>query len=179
LRAVSYGGKKERNEMRWLTRWLNNGSSRHSREPEEPSPFRYSRLYGDEKYTLQNMLLKQVNYDSSAPLLKSVCSDHIPHIWYESHEDIGSMASGDAFWSGVMDADLMRFARCVLERLNPEFELFELTGARMVRFTHWGNGYPVLRLDVIGKRISSLSKLHLASSPIRPVPKQGKNRLRS
>jgi hypothetical protein len=97
--------------MRWLTR------------------FGYSRLYGDEKYTLQNMLLKEVGYDASAAVLKSVWSDHIPHIWYEFQEDIGSMASGDAFWAGVMDADLMRFARRVLERLNPEFELFDLTGA--------------------------------------------------
>jgi hypothetical protein len=143
--------------MKWLMRWLNNGSSCGSCKSDEPGRFCYSRLYGSERYSLQNMLLNEVNYDMKSPLRlrKSVWSDYIPDIWHESQKDIDSMTSGDAFWAGVKPADLLRFARHMLEKSNPEFKTIELIGVRIVRFTGVWDGYPKLRLDVIGQRVSS------------------------
>lgn len=110
-------------------------------------PFCYERLYGNEKYSLNNMLMTQtsvlparVEYGKAA----SWYSDQVSKEWDAARVGISSTANGDAWWNGVDSKQLLRFAK----RIAVAFGFtHDVTVARIVRYTNAGQ-YPVYRLDI-------------------------------
>ena len=71
------------------------------RRPGDPDPFDYSRLYGNEKYSLNNMLMNSVNATNTATLKPpkraiDFWSDRSHSEWRAASEGIISQESGDA-----------------------------------------------------------------------------------
>lgn len=112
----------------------------------ETDPFSLDRLYGDEKYGLNNMQLKSVNFPArvSANRAASIWSDRSREAWRKHQKVLISRDSGDAFFTGVTDESLLTFANAMAKESGFPHEV---TGVRVVRFTD-GGGYPVLRLDI-------------------------------
>jgi hypothetical protein len=122
-----------------------------SERPTNPDPFNARRLYGHEKYSLRNMLLAQVG---SAEIPAGHSSylqyyDRLYSEWEAASEGITSTESGDAFWHGVSQADLMLFASRMLSLCHIEGTA---TAMRIIRFTNLGNGYPCPLLEITFKR---------------------------
>jgi hypothetical protein len=70
-------------EQDWYGRMRPN-KAKATRDPNQPSPFEFGRLYGDEKHSLQNMLLAEVNAPRQLkPNQRSfdVWSDRAPELW--------------------------------------------------------------------------------------------------
>jgi len=110
-------------------------------------PFEFSRLYGDEKYSLTEMTLREVNFPDEVEdgHVTSTWSDRVgSDAWYAAKEGIESRMSGDAWWNGVSSEDFLAFAAKIAVIVGFKHEV---TGARMVRYTD-GGGYPCLRLDI-------------------------------
>lgn len=110
-------------------------------------PYNYNRLYGSEKYNLQNMLLKQVNfprYYSDEDKLYDIWSDRVYTEWMQADRLIDTNQTGDAWYAGATDKSFLRFASEVFSLINKE--PIELTGAALVRYTNVSNGYPCLYL---------------------------------
>lgn len=109
-------------------------------------PFDFSRLYGDEKYSLQNMLLKQYGmvYEVKGDdWINSVYSDQVHNEWQEACKLLKSHDSGDAFLAGTTNESFMAFASKVFSLI--EGREIKLTGAAVIRHTNQ-MGYPVLQL---------------------------------
>jgi len=120
--------------------------------PFEPvDPFDFERLYGDEKYSLQNMLLRQVNMPAYALLgadkIYDVWEDRNPTVWWGNADVLKSRYTGDAFFAGVDDGPFLKWAAAVVSAA--EGRPAAVTGAAVVRFTNAMSGYPVLRLTAI------------------------------
>lgn len=111
-------------------------------------PFDFNRLYGPEKYSLQNMLLKQVTYpaqiDLSVDKPYDGWSDHSREEFSVALAGIESTLSGDAFFNGIKDEDFLTFASKFFSLINKRE--IKLTGARAVRTTNNG-GYPTITID--------------------------------
>jgi hypothetical protein len=79
-------------------------------------PYSSSRLYGREKYSLNNMLLREVNFPAmflpEEDKVYSIWSDRVYHEWSEAFRLVQgqSSCSGDAMFAGMSDAALMTFA---------------------------------------------------------------------
>ena len=119
----------------------------------EMDPFVFGRLYGDEKYNLQNMELKSVNFPAQVKNYHSIYADRANEEWIKAGEGITSTYNGDAFWAGVSEKDLLIFAQRMADALNFKHKV---TGARVSRHTN-SNGYPCLLLEMTngGKKLNS------------------------
>jgi len=122
--------------------------------PFEPvDPFDFERLYGDEKYSLQNMLLKQAGMPAYAYLgtdrIYDIWEDRNPVAWWEGVRKFlpGSRYTGDAFFAGVGDEPFLKWAAAVVSAV--EGRPTAVTGAAVVRFTNAMSGYPALRLTAV------------------------------
>jgi hypothetical protein len=118
------------------------------------APFRFDRLYGDEKYSLQNMLLREVNMPSVAypgELVYEAWSDHVRNaFWDNANLLLKSTMTADAFFAGVDNESFLRWANAVFSEVNGKSATWlNLTGAAIVRFTNVASGYPTLRLTGI------------------------------
>ena len=116
-----------------------------------PDPYNVRRLYGDEKYCLNNMELNSHNFPEVERLPEnlgchSIWSDRIFQEWNASSKNISSIACGDAFWSKVSSEDLLLFGNNIAKNTNLSEKI---TGVRIVRFTDAASQYPVLRVDLI------------------------------
>jgi hypothetical protein len=114
---------------------------------ETVDPFNYNRLYGNEKYNLQKMELKSVNFPAQVEdgMGTSVWDDRIYTEWRKAGEGITSSYSGDAFWAGVSNEDLLVFAQRVADAIHFNQKV---TGARITRYTNASSGYPCLVLEM-------------------------------
>jgi len=121
------------------------------RDPNKPAPFSHSRLYGGEKYSLQDMLLNSFGATVRLPegvQCHSVWDDRAYAAWRESSQGIKSKDSGDAFWNGVSQPSLKAF----VEKMAVHTQVRgEVVGARIVRYTNVSSGYPTNRLDILYK----------------------------
>ena len=120
--------------------------------PFEPcSRFDFDRLYHGEKYSLQNMLLKEVNMPSFAypgEWVNDVWSDHShAAFWDNAKSLIKSHHTGDAFFAGATDQSFLEWAIAVMSKV--EGKVVPLTGAAVIRYTNVSSGYPTLRLTGI------------------------------
>lgn len=106
------------------------------------------RLYDSEKYSLSNMLLKDAKFptDVDQDKVGSVWDDRVYSEWREAMEEIKSTESGDGWWAGVSNRDLLAFTRRLIKKIDPDWK-HKITGARIVRYTNMSSGYPTLRLD--------------------------------
>jgi hypothetical protein len=111
----------------------------------EMDGFNFNRLYGNEKYNLQNMELKSVNFPAQAEHYHSIYEDRALTEWRKAAEGIESRQSGDAFWAGVSDKDVLVFAQRMADALSFKHKV---TGARISRHTNWSSGYPILLLEM-------------------------------
>lgn len=88
----------------------------------ELTPFSHHRLYGDEKYNLQNMVLKMVDYptkiDSAKDRHFDVYVDRAHTEWHAAARLISSKDSADAWFAGVSDEDFLLFAGKLFAMLN-------------------------------------------------------------
>lgn len=86
------------------------------------TPFSHSRLYGNEKYNLQNMVLKMVDYPAKIDTRKdrpfSIYVDRAHTAWSAAAQLIESKSSGDAWFEGVSDQDFIFFAGKLFAMLN-------------------------------------------------------------
>lgn len=115
--------------------------------PRIPS-FDYGRLYGDQKYNLQDMFMVETpgfpTEVESPSHVGSVYSDRCRTEWRTASMGINSTYAGDAWWAGVSAEDLLEFGR----RLGKALEFkHEITGVRIVRYTD-GGGFPLYRADL-------------------------------
>jgi hypothetical protein len=110
----------------------------------EMDPFVFGRLYGDEKYSLNNMELKSAFFPAQAKDYHSIYSDRANDEWYKAVEGITSIYNGDAFWAGVSEKDLLIFAQRMADALSFKHQV---TGARITRFTD-SRQYPCLLLEM-------------------------------
>lgn len=110
-------------------------------------PYSYNRLYGDEKYSLQGMLLKQANFPrtySERDELYDIWSDRVYSEWVAASDElIVTKATGDAYYAEATDASFLAFASKLFSTINNKE--ITLTGAALVRNTN-GGGYPCLYL---------------------------------
>jgi hypothetical protein len=111
-------------------------------------PFNSSRLWSTEKYTLNNMLLHDVNFPSffyQGDIVFSQYSDRIPYKDWQKLSDKylskGGFEDGGCFRI-LEDKDFLSFCRdaCYFDK--------EIYGARIVRFTNLSTGYPLVRIDI-------------------------------
>jgi hypothetical protein len=114
------------------------------------SPYKLERIFGVEKYSLNNMLIRQADFPaniSSNDNLISIWTDkvEIPFISattkYLSEIKKGPFESG----LGIQSLDKLSF----LSYMKDSVEFTDdITGARMVRFTNASSCYPVYRIDL-------------------------------
>jgi hypothetical protein len=114
---------------------------------DEVDQFDYSRLYGNEKYSLQKMELKSASFPAQVEPGKAtaVWSDRMPSEWEKAGDGIKSNQSGDAWWAGVSEKDLLIFAQRMADAIHFEHKV---TGARITRYTNASSGYPCLVLEL-------------------------------
>src|SRR5208337_602789 len=108
-------------------------------------PFDYSRLYGNEKYSLQNMLLKEVNMPTEVEpgdVFYEVWSDRIYTESQNAWPLLKSNELGDAYLAGATDESFLAFASALFSAV--EKKPIILTGACAVRYTDAG-GFPCIR----------------------------------
>jgi hypothetical protein len=132
-------------------------------------PFEFSRLYGQEKYSLDNMTLASVNFPDvvDSGKITSEWSDRIFTSWDAASKDLKSTYNADAFWAGVSSTDLLTFAKAIAEAVN---FTHEVTGVRIVRFTNAASGYPVLRIDITSGGKKNPVKFHYGRPDRWPSP---------
>lgn len=115
---------------------------------EKAHPFNAHRLWGDEKYSLQNMLMRQVMFPFHAAK-----DDQTESQWTDRNPEL-VQAAGQKY---------LRKFQCSFEsgdslrQLSPEEFLafcqeatgidWKPTGARIVRYTNAASGYPTYRID--------------------------------
>lgn len=115
-------------------------------------PFNPTRLWGDEKYSLQNMLMRQVRFPAyfhEGDLFSEWWSDHAYKTFQAACEkyrgrvgpNAGSFEGGD-FLSALSEDDFVEFCREAIGAEHPA------TGARVVRHTNASSGYPVYSIQV-------------------------------
>ena len=112
-------------------------------------PFNFDRLYGNEKYSLNGMLLKQANcptWVEPGDESFEIWSDHSIAEWNDAHSLLESTYSGDAFYAGATDESFLAFASKLVSAVNKRE--IKVTGAAVVRYTN-GGGYPTLRLSAV------------------------------
>ena len=112
-------------------------------------PFNFDRLYGNEKYSLNGMLLKQANcptWVESGDESFEIWSDHSRGEWNDALPLIESSYNADAFFAGATDESFLAFASKVVSEVNKRE--IKVTGAAIVRYTD-GGGYPTLRLSAV------------------------------
>lgn len=108
--------------------------------------FSHIRLYGEEKYKLDNMELKAVNFPARVDEdhITSTWSDRI--LWDKARAVITTSSMyGDAFYAGVSDVELLKWAQIIADEINFNHQV---TGVRVVRYTNPSSGYPILRADL-------------------------------
>jgi hypothetical protein len=114
------------------------------------APFDYERLYGVEKYGLQNMCLRAVNMPSFAYPNEQIYEnwdDRIPDAFWDNAKLIKSHYNGDAFFAGATEESFLQWANAVFSQVNGK--PIVLTGAAVIRYTNRMSGYPTLRLTGI------------------------------
>jgi hypothetical protein len=130
-------------------------------------PFSHSRLYGAEKYDLQNMLLKEVNFPAfyypEQDKLYDAWSDRVYFEWDEANKVVVSSAYGDERYAHATDESLLKFGNQLFSNINRE--KIELTGVAIVRHTDVSSGYPVLYAMGIkeikpGARVRGIPKIY-------------------
>jgi len=88
----------------------------------ELTPFSSYQLYGDKKYSLQNMVLKMVDYpakiDTALDHSFDIYVDRAYTEWGAAARLISSKESGDAWFAGVSDKDFLLFAGKLFAMLN-------------------------------------------------------------
>jgi len=110
--------------------------------------FDFNRLYGSEKYGLQNMLLKQYNMPTfvyAGEQTFEVWDDRISTVFWNATKELKSTYNADAFFAGVNDKDFIEWASKVFSEVNGQE--VKLTGAAVIRYTNVMSGYPTLRLS--------------------------------
>jgi hypothetical protein len=109
--------------------------------------FEYDRLYGREKYSLQKMEMKSINFPAEVEpgFATAVWSDRINNEWWESTKLIESRYTADALFAGATDESFMTFAKAIAKAIGFNHEV---TGARITRYTNASSGYPCLVLEV-------------------------------
>jgi hypothetical protein len=111
------------------------------------APFQFERLYGSEKYNLQNMLLREVNMPSAIfpdECSYEVWSDRSSATFWTNTKLITSDLTADAFFAGATERSFLAWATAVISEAEGKPVL--LTGAALVRYTNVMSGYPTLRL---------------------------------
>jgi hypothetical protein len=106
-------------------------------------PFNFSLLYGAEKYSLQNMLLKQVGMVKQVlanDWIHNIWSDRVSHEWGTAWKLLESRDYGDTYLAGATDASFMVFANEVFSLVEKQEVV--LTGAAVIRHTNVMSGYP-------------------------------------
>lgn len=113
-------------------------------------PYEPSRCWGDEKYSLSNMLLRQVRFPlevSRKDFLSSVWSDRVYSEFREACKRylegvLGPFEDGRPLL-GLSEENFLGFVRVAsgIQESQP------VTGARFVRYTNVSSGYPVYRMD--------------------------------
>lgn len=122
---------------------------------EKADPFDPSRLWGNEKYSLQNMLMRQVNFPAychQGDVMVSVWSDRAYETWRAAGEkyraivgeQVGGLESG-AFLSAMGEQDFLGWCREAIGYDKP------ITGARIIRYTNAASGYPCYRIDLYAR----------------------------
>src|SRR5271166_126634 len=88
----------------------------------ELTPFSSYQLYGEKKYSLQNMVLKMVDYpakiDTAVDQSFNIYVDRAYTEWGAAARLITSKESGDAWFAGVSYKDLLLFAGKLFAMLN-------------------------------------------------------------
>jgi hypothetical protein len=114
---------------------------------ETVDPFNFDRLYGREKYSLNRMEMRSVNFPAEVDPdhATAVWSDRIITAWYDAAQLIDSVYNGDAFFAGATQESFMKFAKAVALAINFKYEV---TGARVARYTNAASQYPVYLLEV-------------------------------
>lgn len=139
---------------------------------EPVDPFDHSRLWGDEKYKLCNMLIRQARMPASAraEFLASIYTDRVPYDALDRAYDQVIKTSqckvpmgGDScnWFRECSTDDFLAYAQLISDACHgsPQTLLDDLSaavdpskprvrGARMVRFTNVSSGYPVYRWDL-------------------------------
>lgn len=114
-------------------------------------PYNSHRLWGDEKYNLQNMLLCEVNMPTShyeGEQIFDIWDDRISTIWYEMRDKfLDSKGSGCSMYALASEKSILEFASAVFSKV--EGRPIKLTGCAIVRFTNEMSGYATLRLTGI------------------------------
>lgn len=110
-------------------------------------PFEYNRLYGNEKYSLQKMEMKSINFPAEVEpgFAFTVWSDRINAEWWGSANLIVSHYTGDAFFAGATNESFMVFAKAIAKVIGFKHKV---TGARITRYTNAASGYPCFVLEV-------------------------------
>jgi hypothetical protein len=135
--------------------------SKNRREVKPADSFDPSRIYGSEKYALDNMLMRQVrfpiHYTHKTDFAHTVWSDMVP-VSFEAaaqrfmKEGTGPFESGRPMQS-LSEEDFVEFCRLAADCREP------VSGARIVRFTHATSLYPVYRIDLFRKGPKSRTPL--------------------
>jgi len=89
---------------------------------EKLSPFSFDRLYGEEKYRLQNMVLNMADfpaeYEEGVDQVFSIYADRAHTQWWAAASLVESTSSGDAWFNGVSHDDFLKFAGKLFGALN-------------------------------------------------------------
>jgi hypothetical protein len=115
--------------------------------------FNHSRLYGNEKYKLSNMLIRQVKFPASAKRseLGSVWTDRIYAATEKAYKEVVEPSSsqgggGDAcvWFRSCSEEEFLRYAQVILSEgcYKNSDKVPTVTGARMIRYTNVSSGYP-------------------------------------
>jgi hypothetical protein len=88
---------------------------------ESVDSFEFQRLYGSEKYSLQNMLLKQTNmptWSEPGDEINELWSDRFYTEWSLALKLIQSRDTGDSFFHGATDESFLKFAAKAVALVN-------------------------------------------------------------
>jgi len=160
----------------------------------ELTPFSSMQLYGDKKYSLQNMILKMVSYpdkiDTAVDENFTIYVDRAYTAWGAAARLINSKESGDAWFAGVSDKDFLLFAGKLFAMLNThkpctgdEFvqnayrysnkfqsRVDELTGSKALAGNAFdADGHENLKLSIATREWAELQ----AAKEIEPLPITG------
>jgi hypothetical protein len=160
----------------------------------ELTPFSSMQLYGDKKYSLQNMVLKMTDYpakvDTSLDQHFSIYVDRAYTAWGAAARLISSKESGDAWFAGVSDKDFLLFAGKLFAMLNThkpctgdeyvqnayrysnkfESRVSELIGSKALAADAFdADGYENLKLSIKTREWAELQ----AAREIEPLPLTG------
>jgi len=121
-------------------------------EVNKADPFDINRLWGDEKYNLQNMLMRQVNFPAycyERDIMWSVYHDRAYDTFYAACEKylkpMGGGLEGGSSLNALSSEKFLEFCREAIGCDKP------ITGARFIRYTNVSSGYPCYRIDVYAK----------------------------